>query len=252
MVDQMVNSDDILKNPDMHTGEDDATPTRKRMGVAERERQILDGAIQFFALHGFEGQLRDLANSIGVTHALLYHYFPTKQALIDKVYLEVFEQRWDPKWESLLDNKKLSVEDKLTKFYHEYVSVTLTYEFVRILIFSGLMDHTITDRFFGLLREKLFPRLIRETRLYRGLKSRAKPSNPELELLMGLHGGFFYVSMRRWIYGQVVYSEEAPGNYYDEALVRDRIRGYLHSSTTLFQKSASKKTKTTKSTRSQK
>lgn len=246
MVDQMVNSDDILKNPDTHSGGGDVTPVRKRMGVAERERQILDGAIQFFALHGFEGQLRDLAKSIGVTHALLYHYFPTKQALIDRVYVEVFEQRWDPKWESLLDNKKLSVEDKLTQFYHEYVNFTLTYEFVRILIFSGLMDHTITDRFFGLLREKLFPRLIRETRLYRGLRSRAKPSNSELEMLMGLHGGFFYVSMRRWVYGQVVYSEEAPGNYYDEALVRERVKGYLHSSKTIFKTGSSKKPKTVK------
>ena len=74
----------IQTNPD---GETEARkpaakdPARRRMGVVERERQILDGAIQFFAVHGFGGQLRDLAKSIGVTHALLYHYFPTKQAL---------------------------------------------------------------------------------------------------------------------------------------------------------------------------
>jgi AcrR family transcriptional regulator len=118
------------------------------MGVVERERQILDGAIGFFSEKGLDGQLRDLGRSVGVTHALLYHYFPTKQALIDRVYTEVFEGRWNPHWEALLDDRQRSPEDKLTAFYDEYVNLTLTREFVRILVFSGLTDHTITDRFF--------------------------------------------------------------------------------------------------------
>ena len=203
------------------------------MGVAERERQILDGAIQFFAQHGFGGQLRDLAKSIGVTHALLYHYFPTKQALVDRVYLEVFEGRWRDEWDALLDDPVLSVEDKLTAFYLEYVNITLSKEFTRILVFSGLNDHTITDRFFAMLRARLFPRLIRETRRLRGVVSRAKSSEREMELLMGLHGGFFYISMRRWIYGQDVYGESVHEGY-DEALVRDRVRGYLQASRDLL------------------
>ena len=234
MVDRLVNRSPIQINPDARIGEPAHAPVRRRMGVVERERQILDGAIQFFALHGFDGQLRDLARSIGVTHALLYHYFPTKQALIDRVYLEVFEGRWNPEWESWLDGRAVSAEDKLTRFYRDYINTTLTHDFVRILVFSGLMDHTITDRFFGLLRERLFPRLIRETRLFRQVNSRAKPTQRERELLMGLHGGFFYISMRHWIYGQVVHSEEAPGAYFDEALVRDRVRGYLLASRELF------------------
>lgn len=210
-----------------------AAPARRRMPVAERERQILDGAIQFFAEHGLDVQLRDLARSIGVTHALLYHYFPTKQALIDRVYLEVFEGRWRAEWDDLLDDPTLDVEDKLTAFYSEYVNITLTREFVRILVFSGLTDHTITDRFFAMLRQRLFPRLIRESRRARGVNRRARPSQREVELLMGLHGGFFYITMRRWIYGQGVHSEAAPETY-DESLVRDRVRAYLMSSRELL------------------
>lgn len=202
---------------------------RRRLGVAERERQILDGAICFFAEHGFSGQLRDLAKSIGVTHALLYHYFPTKQALIDRVYAEVFEGRWRTEWETLLDDPDLSVEAKLIAFYGEYVNITLSKEFTRILVFSGLNDHTITDRFFAMLRERLFPRLIRETRRFRGVVSRAKPSERELELLMGIHGGFFYISMRRWIYGQDVYGDSVH-QVCGEPLVRDRVTAYLQAS----------------------
>lgn len=236
IIDPQVNSVRIQTNPDTvpePIPQALEAPARRRMGVAERERQILDGAIQFFAVHGFDGQLRDLAKSIGVTHALLYHYFPTKQALIDRVYLEVFEGRWRAEWDALLDDPDRSVEDKFTAFYSEYVTITLSQEFVRILVFSGLTDHTITDRFFAMLRARLFPRLIRETRRFRGLVSRAKASEREMELLMGLHGGFFYTSMRRWIYAQDVYSESAHEDY-DEPLVRDRVRAYLLASRALF------------------
>ncbi len=212
---------------------DGPAPVRRRLGVAERERQIVDGAVRFFAENGFAGQLRDLAKSVGVTHALLYHYFPTKQALIDRVYEELFESRWKPEWDALLDDTGLAVEDKLTAFYDDYVNQTLSREFTRIFVFSGLEDHSITDRFFAMLRARLFPRLVRETRRHRGSTSRGKPSVREQELLAGLHGGFFYIAMRRWIYGQAVTREAAPERY-DVALVRDRVRGYLASSIELF------------------
>ena len=75
-------------NAEISAGE--ATPTRKRMGTAERKRQILDSAIQFFARNGIDGQLRNLSKELGITHTLLYHYFPTKDALIQEVYKEVF------------------------------------------------------------------------------------------------------------------------------------------------------------------
>jgi hypothetical protein len=113
------------------------------------------------------------------------------------------------------------------------VTLTLSQEFVRILVFAGLTDHTITDRFFAMLRARLFPRLIRETRRFRGMVSRTKASEREMELLMGLHGGFFYISMRRWIYAQDVYSESTHEGY-GEPLVRDRVRAYLNASQDLF------------------
>jgi AcrR family transcriptional regulator len=206
---------------------------RRRLGTAERSRQILNGAIQFFALHGLDGQLRDLAKSIGITHALLYHYFPTKQALIDAVYQEVFVERWNPGWDELLDDEALSVEDKLTRFYDDYINQALTRDFVRILVFSGLTDRTITDRFFDMLRQRLFPRLIRETRRHRGASLRGKASRRELELLTGLHGGFFYIPLQRWVYGQAVHGTPTPPSF-GQDLVRDRVRAYLLATTALF------------------
>jgi AcrR family transcriptional regulator len=201
------------------------------MSVADRERHIVDGAITFFAEHGFDAQMRELASAIGVTHTLVYHYFPTKQALVDRVYLEVFAGRWKPEWETLLDNRSLSVEDKLVRFYVDYARTVLTRDFVRILVFSGLTDRSITDRFFDLLGERLFPRLVRETRRFRNCRSRARPTAQEHELLMGLHGGVFYGGMRAFVYGRALHPEQPPLD--DQMLLADRVRAYLTASLAL-------------------
>lgn len=207
-------------------------PIRRRMSTTDRKRQLLDGAIKFFARHGIEGQLRNLTKDLGVTHSLLYHYFPTKDALIKAVYEDVFESRWKSEWEDLLDDQKLSPEEKLNAFYIDYSDTVLTYEFVRILIFSGLSDHSISDRFFEMLRSRLLPRLIRETRKYCDSHSRTKPTQRELELLMGLHGGIFYIGMRRWVYGQAIY--ESSNTTTDQEIIQDRVRSYLISAKSIF------------------
>lgn len=198
------------------------------MSVAERERYIVDGAITFFSEHGLDAQIRELAAAIGVAHTLVYHYFPTKQALVDRVYEEVFEGRWKPEWEELLDSRALGVEEKMVRFYVEYARSVLTREFVRILVFSGLSDRSITDRFFGMLGERLFPRLIRETRRHRGSRSRSAPTAREYELLMGLHGGIFYGGLRWFVYGQAVHQDRPALD--DEQVIADRVRSYLQAS----------------------
>ena len=214
-----------------NTGDEVLAP-RRRMNTADRKRQILDRAIQFFAKHGIDGQLRVLTKELGVTHTLLYHYFPTKDALIKEVYKEVFESRWKPEWEHLLDTDSLTPDEKFNAFYLDYTKTVLTYDFVRILIFSGLSDHSISDRFFELLRSRLLPRLIRETRKYCNRSTRSKPTHRELEFLMGLHGGIFYIGMRRWIYGQAIYDNSSPDAEQD--IIRDRIHSYLLSAKSLF------------------
>lgn len=231
MVDILVNSPDPRTNPEPVAAVV-ASPraVRRRLPVAERERQIVAAAIEYFSEHGFAAQLRDLASAIGVAHTLVYHYFPTKQALVDRVYLEVIVGRWKPEWETLLDHRSLPVPEKLTRFYCDYSRTVLTREFVRILVFSGLTDRSITDRFFTMLGERLFPRLIRETRKFRGSRSRGQPSTREHELLMGLHGGFFYGGVRRFVYGLDRTDEPALD---DVTIVADRVHSYLDASRSL-------------------
>lgn len=199
----------------------------------------------FFSEHGLDGQLRDLAHQLGITHTLLYHYFPTKSALIERVYSEMFAGRWKREWEQLLDQKGLDAETKFTRFYCEYACMVQEPKWVRIFMFSGLSDRYITDRYFSMLRETLFPRLIRESRRHRGASTRGKPTGREMELLLGLHGSIFYMGIRRWIYGQDLQqtcTQTIASEVPDEQYIHDRVLAYLHSAGEVLARPALEKT----------
>jgi AcrR family transcriptional regulator len=202
---------------------------QQRLSAKEREQQILHGAIKFFSERGLDGQTRTLAKEIGITHPLLYHYFPTKRALIERVYQEVYVGHWKPQWESWLDDRTLGLEDKLMLFYRDYAATILMPERVRILLFSGLSDGYIPQEYLNLLQTKLFPRIVRETRRHLGLSVRKKGSERENELIWGLHGGIFYIGIRRWAYNRTASVDL-------DQTISDRVRGYIVSAQELFGK----------------
>ena len=199
---------------------------RRRLDAREREQQIVDGAVDFFARRGLDAQMRELAAEIGIAHTLLYHYFPSKRLLIERVYEQTIAGRWQPRWEALLDDRRRPVQDKLHAFYREYLAAILTPEWLRILVHSGLSDGLIPNRYFTLLREKLFPRLLRELRRAAGSRSRAAATPREEALLMSFHGGLIY-HLGIW---PLVYQQSFSGAG-DAALIdtfiADRVQGLL-------------------------
>jgi AcrR family transcriptional regulator len=71
----------------------DAQPVaRKRGSYAKgirRRQEILDRALEIFSERGYDGtSLRSIGEAIGVTHAALLHYFPSKEALLIEVLRE--------------------------------------------------------------------------------------------------------------------------------------------------------------------
>jgi len=57
----------------------------------DKRRQILDAAIRVFAHQGFHAtRVSDIADEAGVAYGLVYHYFKSK----DEVLNELFSQRW--------------------------------------------------------------------------------------------------------------------------------------------------------------
>lgn len=175
---------------------------RRRLTPEERERQIVEGAIRFFAEVGFEGQTRELAKRLGITQPLLYRYFPSKESLIERVYHEVYVKRWQPEWEELIIDRSRPLEERLVTLYREYTRVIFNYEWVRIFMFSGLKGVNITERYLSIVKDKLFVPVCSELREVAGLPpvEEVPLQEEELELAWSLHGGIYYLAIRKWIY----------------------------------------------------
>ena len=63
-----------------------------RGAAGEKRRIILDAAVRVFARQGFHSaRVRDIADEAGVAYGLVYHYFGSKDAVLDTLFLE----RWN-------------------------------------------------------------------------------------------------------------------------------------------------------------
>lgn len=59
------------------------TGTKRQRQAEQRRAQLIDAALDLFSAHGFEAtRVADIAHAAGVAQGLLYHYFPTKEALL--------------------------------------------------------------------------------------------------------------------------------------------------------------------------
>ena len=180
----------------------DSKPRRRNMRAADREQLIVDEAVRFFATHGFEGQTRELAKRMGITHSAIYRHFPSKEALIERVYEQVYLSRWKSSWAGLVTDRSQPLAARLTQFYLEYVERVFDHDWVRIFVFSGLKSFDITNRYLRLVGERIIDPACSELRHDLGLAvSRTGPSERERELFWGLHGRIFYLAIRRFVYG---------------------------------------------------
>ncbi|QDP21315.2 TetR/AcrR family transcriptional regulator [Bradyrhizobium cosmicum] len=192
------------------------------MRAADRERAIMDEAIRFFAERGFEGQTRELAKRMGITHSAIYRHFPSKEALIERVYQEVYLSRWSPDWGPMIRDRSQSLEARLTRFYLDYVERVFEYNWVRIFVFSGMKSFGITGRYLDIVRREIIEPAAAELRHDLKLPdAKAHPlSERETELFWGLHGRIFYLAIRKFIYETPIPSDL-------DAIVRDAVQTFM-------------------------
>lgn len=204
---------------------DDTTSTpapRRRLAPEDREHQILQAAIAFFARHGFEASTRDLAKELNVTQPLLYRYFPTKEALVDRVYEEVFVRRWNPEWEEWLADRSVPLRQRLVHYLRDYAGFILRNEWVRIFIYAGLSRGGINQKYLARLRERHFMVIARELRHEYGIPepTSASEEEDEVELVWAMHSSVFYIGVRKWIY-------ELPTPKNLDRLIAQRVDAFL-------------------------
>jgi TetR/AcrR family transcriptional regulator, fatty acid metabolism regulator protein len=78
----------------------------------DRRRQILDAAIRVFARQGFNScRVSDIAREANVAYGLVYHYFDSK----DQVLNELFVERWSLLLQAIeeVDGRSIPAREKL-------------------------------------------------------------------------------------------------------------------------------------------
>jgi AcrR family transcriptional regulator len=78
----------------------------------DKRRVILDAAVRVFARQGFHAcRVSDIADEAGVAYGLVYHYFASKDEVLDTLFLE----RWNVMLELIreVDARPIPVREKL-------------------------------------------------------------------------------------------------------------------------------------------
>jgi AcrR family transcriptional regulator len=75
-------------------------PAYRRMDVDERRAQLLERGAELFTSRPYdELSMKEIASEVGISKALLYHYFPSKQAFFEETlstWAERLRERTEP------------------------------------------------------------------------------------------------------------------------------------------------------------
>src|ERR1700730_14272586 len=173
-----------------------------RHSAAARREAIVSEAIIFFAEHGFEAQTRELAARIGVSQALIYRYFRTKEDLIEEVYQRIYMSRWNALWEKLLSDRRIPLEQRLKEFYKSYLCTFDDYAWIRVSVYSGLRGNNLVSRYIDRVIERVVKVISLELRHECELPVVAPADIPklDLELTWNFHSTVIYFLMRRYVF----------------------------------------------------
>jgi TetR/AcrR family transcriptional regulator len=187
-----------------------------RLNATDRRTQILAAAMDVFSERGFHGaRTRDLAEKAGVSEALIFRHFPTKEDII-RAILELvgFEDRIRAMEEQF---ERLPPREALQRIAE--VTLTALRDDPRIfrVIFFGLLE---TPELAGEFYQKFLSRLLAlETRLFaraflvRAGKSGARGTRSSRKLdpaiaARSFHGSLLFYNLT----GAVVRMEPPPSN----------------------------------------
>lgn len=121
----------------------------QRASAGDRQASLIVAAASLFAAKGFNGTTtKEIAKAVGVSEALVFKYFPTKRTLYAAILAEKVTVN------ELLD----VVEAAVTKRDdHRVFTMIASYRirpdvdstFLRLLLFSALEGHELSELFFG-------------------------------------------------------------------------------------------------------
>jgi AcrR family transcriptional regulator len=214
------NVEPAVKAVDKAVAEKRAQPLRRRLAPEARARMILEGAITFFAERGFDGQIRDLAETLGVSQALIFTYFGNKGTLLEQVYDEVFLSRWRDVWLDDLRDRAQPLRERMEAFYISYLDAIDEPIWIRIVLHSGLASNELTSRYVSLRVEQILQILMAEVRHHFGSALVDMDDTDLYERIWDLQASFIYGLIRKHVWQLPVMEDR-------QRLVAGRVSQFL-------------------------
>jgi AcrR family transcriptional regulator len=121
-----------------------------RLAAPFRRQHLITTALELFASQGYEGTTtREIAERCGVTEAIIFRHFPTKESL----YWAVIEEQCNIRGSGPRLRRMLAADvDELTRFTRIAEDIlrrnSEDSKFFRLLLFSALENHELSDHFF--------------------------------------------------------------------------------------------------------
>ncbi len=188
---------------------------------------ILEGAVTFFAENGFDGQIRDLARAVGVSQALVFTYFGSKGALLERVYDEVYLSRWSDTWLADLEDRTHPLSERLETYYNSYLDAIDEPIWIRIVLQSGLADNDLTRRYVSQRVERIIQVLVSEVGAEFGTALTIADTDLR-ERAWDLQGSFIYDLIRKHVW-RLPTMEDRP------RLVAGRVSQFIRGLTCVVQ-----------------
>jgi len=170
------------------------------MLAGSRREQILQGAMRLFAQKGFRGTTtREIAQHLGVSEALMFKYFPSKEAL----YRAIIQKRTDGSEEMLFPKEAIQAKDDRQVFRSiaSYLIKKNTEDptFMRLILYSALEGHDLSRIFFennAMEKAKLLSGYIRQR-----IKEKAFRKVPPMIAARAFIGMIIHYVQAQEIYG---------------------------------------------------
>jgi AcrR family transcriptional regulator len=179
-----------------------------RRPALQRREEFVTQAAEFFARAGFSGSTRALADELGVRQALLYRYFPSKDALVEAVFSRVFAERWGEDFASILSDREKPLEERLTAVYRAYAARDHGLA-LRLYVRAALDGHPVPQRRGAGVTDQIVAPLVEELRHEARLPDLARTPmlRNEREMVMMLHASIVFHGIREHIYRLPVAAE---------------------------------------------
>jgi TetR/AcrR family transcriptional regulator len=123
----------------------DARPAPQRMSAPDRQQQLLEAALSVFSRKGFKGATtREIAAAAGVTEAIIFQHFPSKEALYSAVLELHFDTGDEDSWREQVQACMERSDDEglaivfIRRILEAYVNDTALQ---RVILFAALEGH---------------------------------------------------------------------------------------------------------------